>query len=88
MKKYNTAMAIGVACLALASGEALAAKGVRTGGSGIGIVKDVASFMATAAANNAAKAWGGDGVKVTKLKENCAFETLSYSCRVTVKACK
>ena len=88
MKRIVTGMALGIAALAFAGGEALAAKCVRAGGSGIGIVKDLAAFMANAAANNAAKAWGGDGVKITKLKENCAFETLSYSCKVTVKACK
>lgn len=88
MQKIVMAAVFGIACAALSASGAEAAKCVRTGGSGIGVVKDFASFMANAAAKNAAKAWGGDGVKITKVKESCAFETVSYSCRVTVKACK
>jgi hypothetical protein len=88
MQRILTGMALSIVALTFAGGEAFAAKCVRTGGSGIGIVREVAAFMANAAASNAAKAWGGDGVKITKLKESCAFETLSYNCKVTVKACK
>ena len=89
MKTRIAAIALGLAALSLMAAPAEAAgKCVKTGGTGTGVVEGFASFMANAAAKNAAKAWGGDAVKITKISEKCAFETLTFNCTVAVKACK
>jgi hypothetical protein len=78
-----------VAGLSLATiGSAAAAPCIRAGGWGTGVMESFASFMATAAMKNQAKAWGGDSVKLGKVVHRCEWKTLAFECTAHARACK
>ena len=63
-----------VAALSLATiGGAAAAQCIRAGGWGTGVMESFASFMATAAMKNQAKAWGGERVKIRKYQTESGY---------------
>jgi hypothetical protein len=69
-------------------GSATAAQCIKAGGWGTGVMQNFASFMAQAAMKNQAKAWGGEGVKITKVSETCGWKTLAFECTAHARACK
>jgi hypothetical protein len=78
-----------VAGLSLATiGSAAAQQCIRAGGWGTGVMESFASFMATAAMKNQAKAWGGDRVKIGKVSQKCEWKTLAFECTAFARACK
>jgi hypothetical protein len=78
-----------IAALSLANvGTAAAAQCIRAGGWGTGVLENFASFMANAAMKNQAKAWGGDGVKITKVSEKCEWKTVAFECTAFARACR
>ena len=78
-----------VAGLSLATiGTATAQTCIRAGGWGTGMMEAFASFMSNAAMKNQAKAWGGEGVKITKVSQKCEWKTLSFECTTFARACK
>jgi len=74
--------------LGLVASSAQAASCKNFAGWGTGVTEGIARFMSEAAMKNAAKAWGGDGVKIAKGKQVCQWETISFGCTSTAKACK
>ena len=65
-----------------------AARCIRAGGEGTGVLQGFASFMAQAAMKNQAKAWGGDSVRISEPKETCTQQFLVYTCTAFARACK
>lgn len=80
--------AVAALALAAASTSSLAAgKCVSVGGEGVGVTKDIASFMANAAMKNSAKKFS-ETAKIDKVKENCAWDVVAMKCTVSGRACK
>lgn len=87
----KTLLCIGaVAALAVAAvstASMAAGKCVSVGGEGIGVTKDIASFMANAAMKNSAKKHA-ETAKIDKVTENCAWDVVAMKCTVSGRACK
>ena len=80
------ALVIGTCQVIGASADA--ARCIRAGGEGSGLLQGFASFMAQAAMKNQAKAWGGDSVRIGEPKETCTQQFLVYTCTAFARACK
>jgi hypothetical protein len=75
--------------LALLAAPAQAAKCIKSGGWGTGLLEGFASFMAEAAMKNSAKAkLGGDVVKIGAVNRKCEMKGLLYECTAFAQVCR